>query len=60
MLGGGVGPHLLPGCLGCLTGGQAASGSLACGCSFAFGRGMVDEVGGEGEVGGGGGQLGSG
>ena len=48
-------PGLPPGCCGRLCGGQAASGSLACGCSFGFGRGLVDEVGGEGEVGGGGG-----
>ena len=37
-----------PGCLGCLCGGRGASGSLACGCSFGFGRGFVDEVWGEG------------
>ena len=45
---------VLPGCLGCLYGGRAASGSFACGCSFGFGRGFVDEVGGEGGIGGGG------
>ena len=48
---GGV-PGVLPGCLGRLSGGRGASGSLACGCSFGFGRGFVDEVGGEGGVGG--------
>ena len=35
---GGV-PGVLPGCLGPLCGGRGASGSLACGCSFGFGRG---------------------
>ena len=40
------------GCLGCLCGGRGASGSVACGCSFGFGRGLVDEVGGERGVGG--------
>ena len=44
---GGV-PGVLPGCLGRLCGGRGASGSLACGCSFGFGCGFVDEVGGEG------------
>ena len=44
---------VLPGCLGCLCGGRRASGSLACSCGFGFGRGFVDEVGGEGGVGGG-------
>ena len=43
---------VLLGCLGCLFGGRGASGSLACGCSFGFGCGPVDEVGGEGGVGG--------
>ena len=43
---------VLPGCLGRLRGGRQASSSLACGCSFGFGRGLVDEVGGEGKVGG--------
>ena len=38
---------LLPGCLGCLSGGQGVPGSLACGRSFGFCRGLVDEVGGE-------------
>ena len=33
---------LLPGCLGCLCGGQRASGNLACGCRFGFDRGLVD------------------
>ena len=46
---------LLPGCLGCLCGGRGAPGSLACGCSFVFCCGFVDEVGGEGGVRGGGG-----
>ena len=46
---------VLPGCLGCLCGGPGASRSLVCGCSFAFGRGFVEEVGTEGGVGGGGG-----
>ena len=41
---------VLPGCLGRLCGGRGASGSLACGCSFRFGRGFVDELGGEGGV----------
>ena len=41
---------VLPGCLGCLCGGLGASGSLACGCSFGSGRGLVDEVRGEGGV----------
>ena len=41
---------VLPGCLSCLCGGRGASGSLACGCFFGFGRGIVDEVGGEGGV----------
>ena len=48
---GGV-PGVLPGCLGCLCGGRGASGSLACRCSFGFGRCFEDEVGGEGGVGG--------
>ena len=43
---------VLPGCLGRLFGGPGASSSLACGCSFGFGRGFVDEAGGEGGVGG--------
>ena len=45
---------VLPGCRGCLCGGQGASRSLACGCSFGLGRGLVDEVKGERGVGGGG------
>ena len=45
--------RVLTGCLGCLCAGQRASGSLACGCSFGFGRCLVDEVGGEGGIGGG-------
>ena len=47
---GGV-PDVLPGCLGRLCGGRGASGSLACGRSFGFGRGFVDEVGGRGMLG---------
>ena len=47
--GGGTG--LLLGCWVCLWGAKGASGSLACGCIFGFGRGLVDE--GEGVVGGG-------
>ena len=39
---------MLPGCLGRLFGGRGAPGCLACGRSFGFGRGLVDEVGGEG------------
>ena len=39
---------MLLGGLGCLCGGRGASGGLACGCSFGFGHGFVDEVGGEG------------
>ena len=31
---------VLLGCLGRLCGGRGASGSLACGCSFCFGRGF--------------------
>ena len=46
---------VLPGCLGCLCGGRGGTGCLACGCSFRFGRGFVDEVGGEGGFEGGGG-----
>ena len=46
---------VLPRCLVCLSGGRGASGSLACGCRFGFGRGFVDVVGREGGVGGGGG-----
>ena len=48
--GGGGLPGVLPGCLGRLCGGTGASGSLVCGCSFAFGLGFVDEVGREGGV----------
>ena len=44
-------PVVLLGCLGRLCGGQGVPGSLACGRSFAFCRGNVDEVGGEEEVG---------
>ena len=47
-------PGLLPGCWGCPRGGQGTSGSLLCGGGFCFGRGLVDEVGGEGRGGGGG------
>ena len=36
---------VLSGCLGRLCGAQGASGSLACGCSFGFGCGFVNEVG---------------
>ena len=43
---------VLPGCLGRLCGGRGAPGCLACGGSFGFGRGLVDEVRGEGGVGG--------
>ena len=39
---------MLPGCLSRLFGGQGVPGSLACGRSFGFCRGLVDEVGGEG------------
>ena len=39
---------VLPGRLGRLCGHQGAPGSLACGCSFGSGRGLVIEVGGEG------------
>ena len=45
-------PGVLPGCLGCLCGSPGAPGSLACGRSFGFGRGFVDEVGREAGVGG--------
>ena len=45
-------PGMLPACLGCLCRGRGASGSLACGRNFGFGLGFVDEVGGEGGVGG--------
>ena len=45
-------PGVLPGCLGRLFGGPGVPGSLACGRSFGFCRGLVDEVGGEGRVGG--------
>ena len=38
--------------LGRLFGGQGVPGSLACGRSFGFCRGLVDEVGAEGGVGG--------
>ena len=48
---GGV-PGVLLGCLGCLCVGPGPPGTLACGCSFGFRRGLVDEVGGEGGVGG--------
>ena len=47
MLGGGF-PGVLPGCLGRLCGGRGGPGCLARGRSFGFGRGLVDEVGGEG------------
>ena len=43
---------VLPGCLGCLCGGQGVPGSLTCGCSFDFCRRLVDEVGGKEGVGG--------
>ena len=43
-------PGVLPGCLGRLCGGRGASRSLACGWSFGFGLGFVDEVSGEGGV----------
>ena len=45
-------PSVLPGCSGRLCGGRGVPGSLACGRSFGFCRGLVDEVGGEGGVGG--------
>ena len=48
---GGV-PGVLPGCLGRLCWRQGAPGSLACGRSFGFVRGFVDEVGGDGGIGG--------
>ena len=41
---------VLPGCLGRLCGGRGVPGSLACGRSVGFCRGLVDEVGGEGGV----------
>ena len=41
-------PGVLPGCLGRLCGARGVPGSLACGRSFGFCRGLVDEVGGEG------------
>ena len=47
-------PGLLPECWGCPRGGWGGSGSLVRGCGFAFGRGLVDEVRGEGRGGGGG------
>ena len=43
MLGGG-GSWCAAGVPGCSCGGRGASGSLACTCSFVFGRGLVDEV----------------
>ena len=55
MLAGGGVRGVLQGCLGCLCGGRGASSRLVCGCSFGFGRGFVDEVGGEAGVEGGGG-----
>ena len=39
-------PGVLPGGLGRLCGVLGVPGSLACGCSFGFCRGLVDEVGG--------------
>ena len=41
-------PGVLPGCLGRLRGGPVVPGSLACGRSFGFCRGLVDEVSGGG------------
>ena len=43
---------VLLGCLGRLCGGRGIPGSPACGRSFGLCRGLVDEVGGEGGVGG--------
>ena len=48
---GGV-PGVLPGCLCRLCGDSGAPGSVACGRSFGSCRGFVDELGGEGGVGG--------
>ena len=45
-------PGVLTGCLSRLCGGRGVPGSLACGRSFGSSRGLVDEVGGEGGVGG--------
>ena len=47
-------PGLLPGRWGRPCSCRGVSGRQVCGCSFGFGRGLVDEVGGEGRGGGGG------
>ena len=54
MLGGGV-SRRAAGLPGLPVRGSGGLRSLACGCGFGFGRGFVDEVGGEGGVGGRGG-----